>query len=253
VPLWEWLIAEIRGEFPGTVFLSEAFTRPAMMTTLAKAGFSQSYTYFTWKTSKWELVELVDQLRSWRSFLRPNLWPNTPDILHASLVEGGPPAFASRLVLAATLSPSYGIYSGFEACENVPLRPGSEEYLDSEKYEVKQRRLHGPLLPLIERVNAARRAHPALQQGLEGLRWLDTGDDGLLGYLRAWDDDRVLVVVNLDPRQARLGALDVPADLGLPPSFTVRDELTGGAWGWSPGRNYVRLEPGQAHVLAVEA
>jgi starch synthase (maltosyl-transferring) len=250
VPFWEWLIAEVRSAFPDVVFLSEAFTRPTMMTTLGKAGFSQSYTYFTWKTAKWELVELVDQLRSWSTFLRPNLWPNTPDILHASLVEGGRPAFESRLVLAATLSPSYGIYSGFEACENVPVRPDSEEYLDSEKYEVKQRRLEGPLLPLLRRLNQVRRAHPALRR-LDGLRWLDTANDGLLGYLRAWEDDLVLVVVNLDPAAARTGVLDVPGDLELPAAFTVRDELGGGEWGWSVGRNYVRLEPGQAHVLTV--
>jgi starch synthase (maltosyl-transferring) len=250
VPFWEWLIAEVRSAFPDAVFLSEAFTRPAMMTTLGKAGFSQSYTYFTWKTEKWELVELVEQLRSWSTFLRPNLWPNTPDILHASLVAGGRPAFESRLALAATLSPSYGIYSGFEACENVPVRPDSEEYLDSEKYEVKQRRLEGPLLPLLRRLNEIRRAHPALRR-LDGLRWLDTANDGLLGYLRSWEDDLVLVVVNLDPRAAQAGVLDVPADLGLPAAFTVRDELGGGEWGWSIGRNYVRLEPGQAHVLAV--
>jgi starch synthase (maltosyl-transferring) len=250
VPFWEWLIAEVRSAFPDVVFLSEAFTRPAMMTTLGKAGFSQSYTYFTWKTAKWELVELVEQLRSWSAFLRPNLWPNTPDILHASLVEGGRPAFESRLVLAATLSPSYGIYSGFEACENVPLRPDSEEYLDSEKYEVKQRRLAGPLLPLLRRLNETRRAHPALRR-LDGLRWLDTANDALLGYLRSWEDDLVLVVVNLDPRAAQAGVLDVPGDLGLPAAFPVRDELGGGEWGWSPGRNYVRLEPGQSHVLTV--
>ncbi|MGL6279022.1 MAG: maltotransferase domain-containing protein [Gaiella sp.] len=252
VPFWEWLIAEVRASYPDTVFLSEAFTRPAMMTTLGKAGFSQSYTYFTWKTSKWELVELVDQLRSWSTFLRPNLWPNTPDILHASLVDGGRPAFESRLVLAATLSPSYGIYSGFEACENVPVRPGSEEYLDSEKYELKRRRLEGPLLPLLRRLNEVRRAHPALRR-LDGLRWLETANDGLLGYLRAWEDDLVLVVVNLDPHASRAGVLDVPGDLGLGHAFTVRDELSGMLWGWSVGRNYVSLAPGQAHVLTVPA
>jgi starch synthase (maltosyl-transferring) len=252
LPFWEWLIAEVREAYPETVFLSEAFTRPAMMTSLAKAGFSQSYTYFTWKTSKGELVELVEQLRSWSAFLRPNLWPNTPDILHASLVDGGRPAFEARLVLAATLSPSYGIYSGFEACENVPVRPGSEEYLDSEKYEVKHRRLDGPLLPLIGRLNALRRAHPALQRGA-GLRWLDTANDGLLGYLRTWGDDRLVVVVNLDPYEARVGAVDIPGDLGLRPGYTVRDGLSGSKWGWSVGRNYVRLEPGQAHILELPA
>jgi starch synthase (maltosyl-transferring) len=146
VPFWEWLIAEVRKRHPETVFLSEA-SRPAMMTLLAKAGFTQSYTYFTWKNTKPELVELVEQLRGWSPFLRPNLWPNTPDILHAFLQQGGRPAFECRLVLAATLSPSYGIYSGYDTCENLPVRPGSEEYLDSEKYEVRERRLDGPLVP----------------------------------------------------------------------------------------------------------
>ena len=149
VPFWEWVIAEVRREYPETIFLSEAFTRPAMMTLLAKAGFSQSYTYFTWKNTKAELVEWFDQARAWSGFYRPNAFANTPDILHEYLQEGGRPAFEARLVLAATLSPSYGIYSGFEACENVPVRPGSEEYLDSEKYELRSRRLAGPLLPLI--------------------------------------------------------------------------------------------------------
>lgn len=250
VPFWAWLIAEVRAAYPDVVLLSEAFTRPAMMTTLTKAGFSQSYTYFTWKNTKAELVELVEQLASWSPFLRPNLWPNTPDILHATLVEGGRPAFESRLVLAATLSPSYGIYSGYEACENVPVRPGSEEYLDSEKYELKRRRIEGPLLPLIARLNEVRRAHPALTRSGR-VRWLDTADDGLLGYARAHDDDLVLVVVNLDPLRARVGACDVPADLGGPGAFRVRDELSGETWRWSVGRNYVRLDPGQAHVLAV--
>ena len=130
--------------YPEAIFLAEAFTRPAPMTTLAKIGFAQSYTYFTWKNTKAELVEFVEQVRSWSAFYRPNMWPNTPDILHEYLQEGGRPAFEARLVLAATLSPSYGIYSGYEACENVPVRAGSEEYLDSEKYEVKKRALEGP-------------------------------------------------------------------------------------------------------------
>ena len=139
VPFWEWLITEVRGEFPDTIFFAEAFTRPAMMTTLAKAGFSQSYTYFTWKNTKAELRELLSQLLDWAPYYRPNFFANTPDILHEYLQEGGPPAFATRLVLAATLSPSYGIYSGYEHFERVPAAAGSEEYLDSEKYEVKRR------------------------------------------------------------------------------------------------------------------
>ncbi len=140
MPFWEWLIEEVRSEDPDVLFLSEAFTVPAMMTTLAKIGFSQSYTYFTWKNTRWELKEFVEQLLSWRDFYRPNLFANTPDILHAYLQRGGRPAFEARLVLAATLGGSYGIYSGFERCENVPVRAGSEEYLDSEKYEAQ-----GPL------------------------------------------------------------------------------------------------------------
>jgi len=251
IPFWEWLIADVRKRHPGTVFLSEAFTRPAMMTLLAKAGFSQSYTYFTWKNTKAELVDLVEELREWSPFLRPNLWPNTPDILHAHLQQGGRPAFESRLVLAATLSPSYGIYSGYEACENVPVREGSEEYLGSEKYELKERRLDGPLLPLIRRLNEVRRAHPALTVGgLERLTWLETESEHLVGYARTLGDDAVLVVVNLDPFAAHEGVCVVPPALGLGDAVPVADALGGGAYSWG-ARNYVRLGPGQAHVMEV--
>ena len=251
VPFWEWLIAEVRTQYPDTVFLSEAFTRPSMMTLLGKAGFSQSYTYFTWKNAKWELVEFVEQLRSWSTVVRPNLWPNTPDILHATLQEGGRPAFESRLVLATTLSASYGIYSGYERCENVPLRPGSEEYLDSEKYELKKRSLDGILLPLVERLNGIRRAHPALTDaGFERLTWLETESEHLLGYARDLDDDVVLCVVNLDPYAVHDGVCTIPAALGLPAGFEVIDGLTGASYEWG-SRNYVRLGPGQSHVLEV--
>ena len=251
VPFWEWLIAEVRKPHPETVFLSEAFTRPAMMTLLAKAGFSQSYTYFTWKNTKPELVELVEQLREWSPFLRPNLWPNTPDILHAFLQQGGRPAFECRLVLAATLAPSYGIYSGYESCENVPVRPGSEEYLDSEKYEVRERRLDGPLVPLVRRLNEVRRAHPALTgAGIERLTWLETESEHLIGYARSLGEDVVLVVVNLDPYAIHDGVCVVPPALDLPGRFDVVDALTGESYDWG-GRNYVRLGPGKAHVLEV--
>ena len=251
VPFWAWLIEEVRKKHPETVFLSEAFTRPSMMTLLAKAGFSQSYTYFTWKNTKPELVELVEEFRDWSAFLRPNLWPNTPDILHATLQQGGRPAFECRLVLAATLSPSYGIYSGYETCENVPVRPGSEEYLDSEKYEVRERALDGPLLPLIRRLNEIRRAHPALTgAGLERLTWLETESEHLLGYARSLGDDLVLVVVNLDPYAIHDGVCAIPAALGLPAGFDVVDALTGETYSWGE-RNYVRLGPGKAHVLEV--
>jgi starch synthase (maltosyl-transferring) len=221
-----------------------------MMTTLAKAGFSQSYTYFTWKNSKAELQEFVEQLRSWSAFYRPNLFANTPDILHAYLQHGRRPAFEARLVLAATLSPSYGIYSGFEAGENVPVREGSEEYLDSEKYEVKQRRLEGPLLPLYRRLNEIRRASPALQR-FDGLAWLETHSDALVGFAKRSGDDAVVVIVNIDPFAAREGLALVPPELGLPPEFPVRDLLAADRYAWRTGRNYVRLEPGQAHVLKV--
>jgi starch synthase (maltosyl-transferring) len=251
VPFWEWLIAEVRKRHPGTVFLSEAFTRPSMMTLLAKAGFSQSYTYFTWKNTKGELVELCEQFRDWSLFLRPNLWPNTPDILHATLQQGGRPAFELRLVLAATLSSSYGIYSGYEACENVPVRPGSEEYLDSEKYQLRERALDGPLMPLLRRLNETRRAHPALTgAGFERLVWLETETEHLLAFARTLDDDAVLVVVNLDPFAIHDGVCVIPAELGLPERFDVVDALTGETYDWGP-RNYVRLGPGKAHVLEV--
>ncbi|HSL65617.1 MAG TPA: alpha-1,4-glucan--maltose-1-phosphate maltosyltransferase [Gaiellaceae bacterium] len=250
VPFWEWLIREIRGRDPDVVFLAEAFTRPAMMQTLGKIGFGQSYTYFTWKNAKWELEEFVGDLLAWRDHYRPNFFANTPDILHRYLQQGGRPAFEARLVLAATLSPSYGIYSGYEHCENTPLREGSEEYLDSEKYEVKARSLNGPLLPLARRLNEARRAHPALRW-LE-LAWLETESDDLLAYAKKQGDDVVLTVVNLNPFEEREGVTVLPAWLGLPPAVPVRDLLRDEVFTWHIGRNYVRLGPGQAHVLAPE-
>ncbi|HSC90084.1 MAG TPA: maltotransferase domain-containing protein [Gaiellaceae bacterium] len=250
VPFWEWLIAEVRATDPDVLFLAEAFTRPAMMQTLGKIGFDQSYTYFTWKNTKWELQEFVADLLAWGDFYRPNAFANTPDILHRYLQQGGRPAFEARLVLAATISPSYGIYSGFEHVENVPLREGSEEYLDSEKYEVKERALDGPLLPLVRRLNEIRRAHPALQR-LE-LAWLETESDDLLGYAKKQGDDVVLTVVNLNPFEEREGVAVVPAWLGLPPAVPLRDLLADRVFTWHIGRNYVRLGPGQSHVLAPE-
>src|SRR6185436_11565930 len=252
MPFWEWLIREVRAVHPEAIFLAEAFTRPAPMTTLAKIGFSQSYTYFAWKNTKAELVEFVEQARSWSAYYRPNMWPNTPDILNDYLQHGGRPAFEARLVLAATLSPSYGIYSGYEACENVPVREGSEEYLDSEKYEVKKRTLDGPLLPLIRRLNEVRRAHPSLTgAGLERLTWLETENEQLVGYARTLGDDAVLVVVNLDPSAAQEGVCVVPPALGLGDPVPVADALGGGTYSWG-ARNYVRLGPGQAHVMEVQ-
>jgi starch synthase (maltosyl-transferring) len=247
VPFWEWLIGEVHRIDPGVIFLSEAFTRPAMMTTLAKTGFSQSYTYFTWKNTKAELYELMEQIVSWSAYYRPNFFANTPDILHEYLQDGGPPAFEARLVLAATLSPAYGIYSGFESFENVPVREGSEEYLDSEKYEVKPRRLDGPLLPLVARLNAIRREEPALQR-VDNLRWLETENERLVGYVK----NDVICIVNVDPLAPQEGLCVVPAWLGFPPAFRVIDLVSAAQYPWTLGRNFVRLEPGKSHVFKVE-
>src|SRR5579885_11632 len=246
VPFWEWLIREVRRDHPDVIFLAEAFTRPSMMTTLAKAGFAQSYTYFTWKNTKAELEELMAQLVAWSPFYRPNVFTNTPDILHEYLQLGGPPAFEARLVLAATLSPTYGIYSGFESFENVPVRPGSEEYLDSEKYEVKRRSLDGPLLPLVRRLNEIRRAEPALQR-LDNLRWLETENERLVAYAK----EDVVCVVNIDPFAEQEGVCIVPVVLGWPPAFEAAELLTGDVFTWRAGRNYVRLGPGKSHLLKV--
>jgi starch synthase (maltosyl-transferring) len=253
IAFWAWLIREAQAVHPDLVFLSEAFTRPALMTTLAKAGFSQSYTYFTWRNTRHELAEYVTELAGdMVQFFRPNFFTNTPDILTAYLQEGGRPAFEARLVLAATLSPSYGIYSGFEDLERVPVRPGSEEYLDSEKYELKKRTLHGPLLPLAARLNTIRREHPALRR-IDDITFLDAANEQLIAYLKLDGDDAVLVVVNLDPVAVQRGLVTVPAEAGLGASFDVTDLLTDEAWTWRTGGNYVELVPGQrqAHVLGV--
>jgi starch synthase (maltosyl-transferring) len=256
IGFWEWLIAEVQAAHPETVFLAEAFTRPALMAMLAKAGFSQSYTYFTWRTTRAELTEYMTQLTQSElpQFFRPNFFANTPDILHAYLVRGGRPAFEARLVLAATLSPVYGIYSGFERCENVPLTESSEEYLNSEKYEIKKRSLGGPLLPMIARLNAARRENPALRQ-IDNLTFLETENEHLIAYLKRTGDNAVITCVNLDPAHPREGVVVIPPDVGLPAAFDVSDLLGDAAFTWREGRNYVRLEPGlqQAHVLRVES
>ena len=247
-PFWEWLIAEVRRDHADVVFLAEAFTRPAMMTTLAKLGFAQSYTYFTWKNTKVELHEYMDELLAWAPFYRPNAFVNTPDILHEYLQQGGPPAFEARLVLAATLSPSYGIYSGFESFENQAVRPGSEEYANSEKYEVRRRALDGPLLPLVQRLNELRRAEPALQR-IENLRWLESENDNLVAYAK----DDVLCVVNIDPFAEQEGVCVIPVAFGYPPAFEVTDVLGEQTFTWRAGRNYVRLGPGKSHLLKVSA
>jgi starch synthase (maltosyl-transferring) len=253
IGFWEWLIATVRDEHPDVVFLSEAFTSPARMYALAKAGFSQSYTYFTWKNSRWELEEYVSELAGEASdFMRPNFFVNTPDILHAYLQEGGRPAFEARLTLAATLSPSYGIYSGFENLENVAVAPGSEEYLDSEKYERKERTLDGPLLPLVGRLNEIRRASPPLTR--IDVRFLETANDQLIAYAKGEGPGTIVVCVNLDPHAAHEALVDVPPDLGLGAGFDARDLISGSVHRWSEGGNYVRLDPAVApmHVLRME-
>ncbi|MEU0409178.1 alpha-1,4-glucan--maltose-1-phosphate maltosyltransferase [Streptomyces griseorubiginosus] len=257
VVFWERVIGDINATDPDVIFLAEAFTRPAMMHTLAQIGFQQSYTYFTWRNTKQELTEYLTELSGEAaSYMRPNFFANTPDILHAFLQHGGRPAFALRAVLAATLSPTWGIYSGYELAEHTPLREGSEEYLDSEKYQLKARDWDSPdsLAPLITQLNTIRRRHPALQQ-LRNLRFHGTDNDAVIAYSKRTGDDTVLVVVNLDPHhtQEATVSLDMPR-LGLEwhEFLSVHDELTGETYRWSRD-NYVRLEPGRApaHVFQV--
>jgi starch synthase (maltosyl-transferring) len=252
---WEWLIADVRQRHPDVILLAEAFTRKAVMRELAKLGFDQSYTYFTWKNSRAELTEYVSELAygEEREYLRPNFFVNTPDILTAYLQHGGRPAFEARLVLAATLSPAYGLYSGFEQCENVPLHEGSEEYLHSEKYELKQRRLDGPLVPLLARLNAIRRDNEALHE-MANVTFLDTANDALIAYIKQTGDSAIITVVNIDFRSDQEGQAVLPQELALPPSFDVVDLLDATSYAWRTGGNYVRLAPDTrvAHVMRVQ-
>ena len=259
---WHWMLNEIKREHPDTIFLSEAFTRPKVMRYLAKCGFSQSYTYFTWRNTREELTEYFTELTQTdvREYLRPNLFANTPDILHEYLQKGGRPAFQVRFILAATLGASYGIYSGFELAENVPVKPGSEEYLDSEKYQIRPRDFEHPqsLAELIRRVNGIRRAHPALQRD-RGLRFHQTDNARLLCYSKRTADgtDLLLMIVNLDPQHMQHGFIRLPlADWGLGPdeSVEVRDVLWNERYFWRGEWNYVRLDPEArvAHILHVQ-
>jgi starch synthase (maltosyl-transferring) len=265
---WEWCIADLKRIHPDTIFLSEAFTRPKVMRHLAKAGFTQSYTYFTWRNSAAELREYLTELTRTEvaEYLRPNFFANTPDILHEFLQHGGRPAFEARLILAATLGASYGIYSGFELCENVPVRPGSEEYLDSEKYQIKPRDWNQPgnLKELIAQVNAIRRQHPALQQNAT-LRFHGCSADALLWFSKSAaspgastgaGNDRVFVAANTTPAHTQDGWVEVPiGELGLPPDtpYIVEDLLDSATYTWRGAWNYVRLEPGErmAHVFVI--
>ena len=258
---WAWALGQLKRDFPDTIFLSEAFTRPRVMHRLAKAGFSQSYTYFTWRETRQELTEYFTELclGPGREYFRPNCWPNTPDILPRHLQAAGAPAFRIRLVLAATLAANYGIYGpAFELMENQPKAPGSEEYLNSEKYEIKAWDRANPvsLAPFISEVNAIRRGHAALQSDW-GLHFHSTGNDQLLCYSKTSEDgDQVLCVVNLDATNAQSGWVDLDLDvlgLGADSRFEVHDLLSDERYRWQGRRNFVRLDPDEApaHVFHV--
>ncbi|WP_166392325.1 alpha-1,4-glucan--maltose-1-phosphate maltosyltransferase [Nocardioides ochotonae] len=269
---WEWLLAEVRRTDPDVIFLSEAFTRPAMMHGLGAIGFHQSYTYFTWRTARWELEEYLRELAHESDHLmRPNFFVNTPDILHAYLQYGGPAAFKVRAAIAATGSPSWGVYAGYELYEHVAVRPGSEEYLDSEKYQIRIRDWDGAaaegrtLAPYLTRLNEIRRRHPALQL-LRNVAIHSSDDENILVFSKTCADpqrpgdpedpgDTVIVVVNLDPHGTRETTvhLDLPAmGMDVGEVFGVHDEITGQDWTWSQ-HNYVRLDPAHepAHILSV--
>jgi len=259
---WEWLISEVKKDYPEVIFLSEAFTRPKIMYQLAKLGFTQSYTYFTWRNVKWELTQYFTELTQTdvREFFRPNLWPNTPDILSDYLRDGGRPAFMTRLVLAATLGANYGIYGpAFELCENRRKDKESEEYLNSEKYELKQWDIKSPssLKDLIARVNRIRRENPALQSDLS-LCFHSVDNDRLICYSKRTEDHAnvILVVINLDYRHKQSGWVDLSLEeLGLDSAqrYEVKDLLTDTTYRWQGPRNYVELDPKKipAHILRV--
>ena len=249
---WEWLISSVKHDCPETIFLAEAFTRPKVMYYLAKSGFTQSYNYFPWRNTRWELTEYFTEVTTTevRDYFRPILWPNTPDILTEHLQLGGRPAFITRLVLAATLGASYGIYGpAYELGENLPIAIGKEEYLNSEKYEIKQWNTKRPdsLSPLIARVNKARHEHPALHTN-EGLRFVPTSNDQIIAYYKATPDmeDVVVMVVNLDPNYTQSGFVELPlAELGIDAQqpYQMHDLISDTRYIWSGQHNYVELNP----------
>jgi starch synthase (maltosyl-transferring) len=251
-PFWEWVIGEVKKDYPDALFLAEAFTRPKVMYRLAKLGFSQSYTYFTWRNTKSELTQYFTELAQTEvsDFFRANLWPNTPDILTEYLQFGGRPAFMTRLVLAAMLGASYGIYGpAFELCENVPRDPGSEEYLNSEKYEIKHWDLEKPesLRELIARVNRIRRENPALHSD-RSLRFYPIDNPELLCFGKLTEDlsNVIVVAVNLDPHHTQSGWVELPSEeLGLNPqqTFQMHELLTDARYLWQGKRNYIQLDP----------
>jgi starch synthase (maltosyl-transferring) len=251
VPFWQWLIDEIHAEHPDVIFLAEAFTRPKMMKVLAKAGFTQSYTYFTWRNTKPELQDYLTEITTppVAEYFRGNLWPNTPDILHETLQRGGWPAFKLRLVLAATLSSLYGIYSGYELGENVPFAPGSEEYLHSEKYELKVRDWDAPgnLIGFITQINSIRREHPALQR-YRNLTFYGADDPQIVWYgkMTPERDDVVFVAASLDPSSTRTTTVDVPLhELGIAPDqpYRMHELLSDVTYEWRGPRGFVGLDP----------
>lgn len=260
VAFWEYLITRVREKYPDTIFLAEAFTRPKMMKELAKAGFSQSYTYFTWRNTKQELTEYLTELTQTEmcEYFRGNLWPNTPDILPPFLQDGGRPAFIIRAVLAATLSPLYGIYSGYELCENEAL-PGREEYLDSEKYQLKERDWDAPgnIKDWITRLNEIRRTNRAFRS-YDNLRFYEADNDAVICYgkMTAARDNIILVVVNLDPHRKQHSYIDVPIDqFGSMEgdAYQVHDLLSEARYIWHGRRNYVELDPEiqPAHIFRI--
>jgi starch synthase (maltosyl-transferring) len=260
---WEWMIREVKAAYPQVLFLSEAFTRPKVMHRLAKLGFDQSYTYFTWRDSKWELIQYFDELAHGpaSTFFRPNVWPNTPDILAHSLAGRGHAAFMSRLVLAAGMSSNYGIYGPvFELMWNQPAATGSEEYFASEKYQVHHHHLDDDrsIAWFVARVNAARHQHPALQRN-DSLTFHHVDNDQIICWSKRdhGSGDTIIGVVNIDPEWAQGGFTDLNIDeLGIAEGqrYAVRDLLDGSRYVWSGRRNFVRLDPGgiPAHLLAVE-
>jgi starch synthase (maltosyl-transferring) len=263
VPFWERLLGEVRETDPDVLFLAEAFTRPPMLQTLAKIGFHQSYTYFTWRNTRTELQEYLTELsQETVDFLRPNFFVNTPDILHAYLQHGGPAAFKVRAVVAAMSSPSWGVYSGYELYENTPVRAGSEEYLDSEKYQYVVRDWEAAeaagrsLAPYLATLNRLRREHPSLQR-LRDLHFHTSDNDAIMVFSKRQEGDIVIVVVNLDPHHAHEATvrLDMPA-LGVDwgEHLPLRDEITGATWTWGSSA-YVRLDPAiePAHILTLSA
>jgi starch synthase (maltosyl-transferring) len=261
-PFWEWLITEIKRDCPEAIFLAEAFTRPKVMQRLAKIGFTQSYNYFPWRNTKWELSQYLTELTQTgvKEYMGPNLWPNTPDILTEYLQYGGRPAHMVRLILAATLGPSYGIYGpAFELCENRPLAPGREEYMDSEKYEIRTWDLDRPdsLRPLIALVNQIRRDNPAFRTN-HNLRFHDVDNEQIIAYSKRSQDgsNEVLVVVNLDPNYKQSGFITLPLqELGLDPRqpYQAHDLLTDARYLWHGARNYVELDPQTvpAHIFVI--